>query len=319
MRKWLAVSMFILVPAIAAAAAADVNPDWAYPVTPDGFKGQADDGMPKTIQGSSVSLTAKQIGNPFGPANWFPDQHKNMPAVVANGDQGRMLFACTLCHLTNGQGHPESASLTGLPAAYIEEQMREFKNGNRKSGAPTRSAAMIRFAQAMTDEEIKQAADYFAAIKPIAFSKVVETDDVTKSYVGEGAMRFDTAGDEKEAIGRRIIELPDNEQSARNRDPRSGFVAYVPRGTLAAGQQLATTGGNGKTVQCTICHGADFKGLGNVPGIAGRSPIYLYRQLNDIKTGIRGGNTVALMKPVVEKMSSDDMMAVAAYMGSLTP
>ena len=319
MRKWLAISMLILVPAIAAAAAADTAPDWAFPVTPEGFKGQPDDGMPKTVQGSSVSLTGKQIGNPYGPANWFPNETSSMPPIVARGDQMRMIFACSLCHLTNGQGHPESANLSGLPAAYIAEQMYEFKNGNRKSGAPTRSAAMIRFAQAMTDEEIKQAADYFAATKPIPFSKVVETDDVTKSYVGEGAMRFDTAGDEKEPVGRRIIELPDNEAGARNRDPRSGFVAYVPRGTLPAGQQLATTGGAGKTIQCSICHGPDLKGLGNVPGLAGRSPIYVYRQLSDIKTGLRTGNSVALMKPVVEKMTPDDMLAVSAYVGSLAP
>ena len=319
MRKWLIASMMLLVPVVAGAAAADNYPDWAYPVTPEGFKGQADDGMPKTIQGSSVSLTTKQIGNPYGPANWFPNDTQNMPPIVARGDNMRMVFACSLCHLTNGQGHPESANIAGLPAAYIEEQMYEFKNGNRKSGAPTRSAAMIRFAQAMTDEEIKQSAAWFAAQKPIPFSRVIEADDVTKSYVGEGAMRFDTAGEEKEPVGRRIVELPDNETGARTRDPRSGFVAYVPRGTLQAGQQLATTGGNGKTIQCSICHGADLKGLGNVPGLAGRSPIYVYRQLNDIKTGLRMGNSVALMKPVVDKMSPDDMLAVSAYVGSLTP
>jgi cytochrome c553 len=56
-----------------------------------------------------------------------------------------------------------------------------------------------------------------------------------------------------------------------------------------------------------------------VPGIAGRSPIYIFRQLNDIQKGMRKGNAVALMVPVVAKLSQDDMIALAAFMASRTP
>ena len=142
---------------------------------------------------------------------------------------------------------------------------------------------------------------------------------VPKSYVGEGNMRFVSAGNDKEPIGKRIIEVPQDEERAKARDPKSPFVAYVPKGSLKAGEKLAKTGGDGKTIQCAVCHGADYKGIGNVPGIAGRSPIYIFRQLNDLQHGTRKGNAVALMQPVVQKLSQDDMIALAAYMGSQTP
>ena len=55
---------------------------------------------------------------------------------------------------------------------------------------PGRSNNMIRFAKSMTEDEIKQAAAYFSAMKPAVWTKVVETQTVAKSYVGEGNMRF---------------------------------------------------------------------------------------------------------------------------------
>jgi cytochrome c553 len=56
-----------------------------------------------------------------------------------------------------------------------------------------------------------------------------------------------------------------------------------------------------------------------VPGIAGRSPSYIVRQLYDFKHGARGGNGSELMKPVVEALSVDNMLALAAYAASLPP
>ena len=93
----------------------------------------------------------------------------------------------------------------------------------------------------------------------------------------------------------------------------------MPEGSIKAGETLVTTGGGGKTIQCTICHGADLKGIGNVPGLAGRSAIYIFRQLYDIQHGTRTGNAVALMQPVVKNLTQDDMIALAAYMSSRAP
>ena len=103
------------------------------------------------------------------------------------------------------------------------------------------------------------------------------------------------------------------------RDGGSGFVAYVPKGSVKKGETLVTTGGGGKTVQCGLCHGSDLKGLGPVPGIAGRSPSYIFRQLYDIQHGTRNGSWTQLMKGPVQRLSAEDMVSIAAYTASLKP
>jgi cytochrome c553 len=118
----------------------------------------------------------------------------------------------------------------------------------------------------------------------------------------------------------RIIETPENvEHTEVLRDPRSSFIAYVPVGSIKKGETLVTKGGNGKTVECGVCHGADLKGLGPVPGIAGRSPSYLVRQMYDMQAGARHGVWTELMKPVVEKLTDEDFVSIAAYVSSRTP
>ena len=131
-------------------------------------------------------------------------------------------------------------------------------------------------------------------------------------------MRFALADGGTEPIGNRIIVLPENPERAELRDPHSGFIDYVPKGSIAKGAALMA-GGDGKTIACTICHGPELKGLGEVPGIAGRPATYIFRQLNDIKTGNRSGPRVELMKQAVAKLTQDDMIALAAYLGSLDP
>lgn len=53
--------------------------------------------------------------------------------------------------------------------------------------------------------------------------------------------------------------------------------------------------------------------------LAGRSPSYLVRQLFDLKTHHRHGQHTDQMEPVVAKLSTDDMLAIAAYLASLPP
>jgi cytochrome c553 len=192
--------------------------------------------------------------------------------------------------------------------------MADFKNGARKSSDARKANTnlMIAFAKAMTDDEVKAAAQYFGAIKWTPWIKVVETKTVPKTRIAGGM--FLVEGEEKEPIGQRIIETPENTEATEMlRDARSGFIAYVPVGSLKKGEALVTSGGGGKTTQCAVCHGADLQGLGPVPGIAGRSPSYVVRQLYDMQQGSRTGTWTDLMKPVVAKLTADDMLAIAAY------
>ena len=118
-----------------------------------------------------------------------------------------------------------------------------------------------------------------------------------------------------EPIGNRIVESPESAERFELRDPRSGFIAYVPPGSLQRGAALVASGG-GKTTPCGICHGTDLNGLGPVPAIAGRSPSYLVRQLYDFQQGSRKGEWSPLMKPVVANLTQDDMPSGGPTSGS---
>jgi cytochrome c553 len=308
-------ALLVLIPSVVIAA--DTLPNWAFLSRTPGMPEGPEDKQPRHRPGSDKAYTQAQIDDIFNPPDWYPNEHPPMPQLVAHG-KAPVVHGCAQCHLTTGRGHPESANLAGLPAGYIEEQIAEFRNGTRTSSLPANSI-MITMSKELSEDEVKPAAEYFASIKPQVWTKVVETADVPKSYVGEGNMRFAFPGAEKEPLGRRILELPSDEIGAKSRDPHSPFIAYVPVGSIKAGEELVTTGGGGKTIQCTICHGADLKGIGNVPGLAGRSAIYIFRQLYDIQHGARKGNAVALMQPVVAKLTQDDMINLAAYMASRTP
>jgi cytochrome c553 len=132
-------------------------------------------------------------------------------------------------------------------------------------------------------------------------------------------MRFAEPGGEMEPIGNRIITVPVDQTRARLRDPRpgAGFIAYVPVGSVARGKALVETGGAGKTIACSICHGDALKGLGDVPRLAGLHPIYIARQLYLFKDGTRNGVDAQLMKKPVARLTDDDILAIAAYLASL--
>jgi cytochrome c553 len=177
---------------------------------------------------------------------------------------------------------------------------------------------MINIAKGMTEDEIKAAADYFGSMKWTPWIKVVESSTVPKTRIA-GGMFLTLEGNEKEPLGQRIIETPEDAEGTEVlRDARSGFIAYVPIGSLKKGESLVTTGA-GKTTKCAVCHGADLTGLGPVPGIAGRSPSYLMRQMVDMQQGARHGVWSDLMKPVLSNLTEDDLLNISAYAASRKP
>jgi cytochrome c553 len=298
----------------AAVQAAD-NSDWAYPVNPPPPTAR-DNVKAFTLPGSAKQYTEAQVNDGFSPPDWYPDEHPPMPHIVSNGGPRPAGLACALCHLTSGDGHPESANIAGQTENYIVRQMAAFKSGERKN---VRATPMINMAKVLSDEEIRDSARYFSALKPRAgYYKVVETQTVPKTYLAPGAMRLATADGATEPLGNRIITVPQNPETVELRDPHFGFVANVPPGNLKRGEELAMIGA-GKTIPCGICHGDNFRGLANIPPIAGQHAIYIYRQLHDMRDGDRKGGDVVLMAKVVEHLSDDDMMALAAFMASRDP
>jgi cytochrome c553 len=242
-----------------------------------------------------------------------------MPEVVAKGKRPDAR-ACGLCHMPNGKGRQENAGVSGLPVSYFIQQMEDFRNDLRKSAEPKKAntLAMAMIAKALTPAEIKEAAEYFNKIKWTPWIRVVETNTVPKMRSAGGIwMPLEGAAAGKEPIGVRVIETPEKPENTEIlRDPRSGFIAYVPPGSIKKGETMVKTGGNGKTIECGACHGADLLGLGPVPGIAGRSPSYLARQMYDMQAGARNGEWTQLMKPVVAKLTGEDLVNIVAYVSS---
>jgi cytochrome c553 len=300
------------------AQADDAPPAWAYAVNPPDFKLRPDDGTSRHVPDSTAAFTLSQARDLFSALDWHPSDHPALPDIVAHGRKPDVM-ACGVCHRADGPGGPENVGIAGLPAQYIVQQMADFKSSARTTSVPQRipPQLMIKTAKGINDAEIEQAAAYFAGLKPRAVIKVVEAVTVPKTRVAGWFLAVAT-GDETEPIAGRIIEVPEDLERFEMRDARSHFIAYVPPGSVEQGRQLATAG-NGKSSPCTICHGLDLKGLGPIPGIAGRSPSYLVRQLYDFQHGARAGPWSPLMAPNVASLTLGDMVALAAYAASLPP
>jgi cytochrome c553 len=326
---------FVAAGAVATAHAEDGPPTWAYgfatplpnpppaPAQPNPPVPQ-DNVVQHNLPGSKASFTRAQIANRFGPADWYPEDHPTMPDIVARGRESAQpqIFACGLCHMPNGKGRPENANITGLSYEYFVQQLQDFRSGARKTSDPRKAntGLMAGFARSMTDDDIKAAARYFTSIPATPWIKVVEQATVPKTKPAGGIfLPLEGAEAGTEPIGARIIETPVNpEETELLRNPRSGFIAYVPPGSVKKGEALVTTGA-GKVTACTACHGTDLRGLGPVPTLAGRSPSYIARQLYDMQHGNRTGAWSPLMAPVVSKLGPDDVLNAAAYLASLTP
>ena len=330
-------------------------PMWAYGVAgrPHATDPQAVQGAPwlpppapippaeanrkRRVEGSTLTFTRLEIrGNVV---DWYPDDHPNpMPSIIKRGPAalGSGTRPCGACHLSDGSGRPENASPAGLPAKYILRQLDDFRKGLRYSVEPAKanSNTMVMLAKAMTDEEMKQAADYFAAVKWRTHVTVIETNLVPATRI-QGELFIPTVNNVTEhkltePIGNRIIEVPtDVEVNQILRSSRGTWVAYVPVGAIARGKHLATTGGSsivnnqivlGRATACTTCHGRDLRGMGpDIPPLAGRSPSYLAREIFDIQQGTRVGSypLMPLMKKAIEKLTAADIVDITAYLASL--
>jgi cytochrome c553 len=291
---------------------------------------------PRRLAGSDREFTVAQINARYNPADWFPNDHPPMPDIVAHGKEANGMRACAICHLPNGKGLMQNGSVSGLPKDYIVQQLADFKSGKRHTADPNKANGyeMQAIARNLTDAEARAAADYFSSVKFTKWVRVVESDTAPMFTATVNGLFLKSEGTEAVALGKRIVEMPESTYETNIlRNPRSGFVAYVPIGSLKRGEGLVTTGGAtmvdgkmvaGPTMACGTCHGQDLRGMempgaGVVPPIAGRSPSFIGRALYDMQQGARNGATAAFMKPVVGKLTDDDLIAIAAYVSSLEP
>lgn len=323
----LSVKWLIAILALTASLAARADLEWAYPVLDESQLPQRDLDFDRqalrSVPGSSLQLTQEQIDDHWNPPDWFPDEHyAPVPDVVAHG-AGPDVRACATCHGFTGNGHPESSHLAGLTVGYITRQMADFRSGAERS--PSGSSAMRiernwmnRFRPTL--EQIEEAAQWYSGLPVIDWiDEVIETDMAPRTYIGDGRMRHVHPDGGTEPIDGRIIEVPQDWELATARHPRSGFTVYAPTGSVARGEELVTTGGDGRTLECFTCHGQDLKGFGDTPRLAGISPTYVVRQLNDFRNGDRAGTLGSLMLLAVQNLTDEDIVAIAAYLATLDP
>ena len=84
------------------------------------------------------------------------------PSLVTQGDKDRLLLSCAVCHGERGEGMPyEVPVLAGQKRQHFIDTMAEYKEGTRKNDLYGR---MRYVASRLTDEEIVELAEYYAAL-----------------------------------------------------------------------------------------------------------------------------------------------------------
>ncbi len=313
-------------------------PDWAYgqleplgpdsrtaPPCPDGsrpidcaYQGNPvpDDGIKHSLPDTDRTFTRNEAYANFGPADWYPGDHPQMPDIVAHGKESAGVRACALCHYPNGQGKMENGHVAGLTEGYFLQQLEAFAAGNRRSAdirkANTNEMAMI--AASLSDAERREIAAYYSSIPLRKMIRVVESDQAPQVRTTTNGLMLPVEGAPPMELGMRVIEVPENpDRTEMSRDPRDTWVTYAPVGSLAAGEALVAGGGG---IACGACHGPELRGLGDFPSIVGRTASYTMRQLWDFKQGTRQS---AVMAPIVAALSAEDMMYISVYLASLDP
>jgi len=292
----------------------------------------AEQTRPRHLPESNATYSLVEIRDLQNVIDWFPNDHPPMSDVIAHGParMGAARRGCGSCHLPNGKGRPENASVAGLPVAYFLRQLRDFRDGKRYSADPRKpnTNTMIALAKNLTDDEAQQAANYFASMSWAPWIRVVETDLVPRTRI-DGNLFLPIEREKTQPIAGRIIEVPEDvEQAELLRSPHLGFVAYVPVGSLKNGEDFVLRGGvqgaadtssSHKTTPCITCHGEKLTGVADIPPLAGRSPSYLARQMWDMQQGTRNSDAAQLMKPVLANLTPRDLVAIAAYLASRSP
>ncbi|HVX39149.1 MAG TPA: c-type cytochrome [Gemmatimonadaceae bacterium] len=300
-----------------------VVPDWPFPrsASTTGPALPKDSITPRHVPHSLRSYTDAYLGDMYSVADWHPASHPAMPAIVSRGRKPAV-YACAYCHLPDGQGRPENATLAGLPMAYVEEQLADLKSGARQTATARPYAPfeyMQKIASSLTPAEVRDVAEYFSKLGLHRRPRIVESTKVPAMVIGSGLYLHAPHTTATEPLGHRVIEMPVSTEQHERHDSDARYVAYVPPGSVARGRILATLGPGKGLKGCTGCHGPDLRGVGVIPPLAGRSPSYIVRQLLAFKTGKRATAASAPMNQIAGALSIDDMIAAAAYAGSRAP
>ena len=258
--------------------------------------------------GSSKSFTRNEAHFDYGPADWYPEDHPVMPDIVARGRQADGIRACGLCHYPNGQGKMENGGVAGLPAAYILQQLADFKSGARKSADPRKANTneMAAIARTLTEPKRRR--------PPITSRRCRgEVGQGRRKRAGAARARHDQRSvsacrrSAPEPLGQRIIEMPEQPESTElSRDPRSGSWRTC---RLAPSRRARRSSPRRRRrLRAAPVHGADLKG--SAPCRASPPVAELHRAAAARHAAARARPT---MKAAVAKLTVEDIVNITAY------
>ncbi|MDO9163883.1 MAG: c-type cytochrome [Methylococcaceae bacterium] len=184
--------------------------------------------------------------------------------------------ACAACHGEDGNSLiPTFPKLAQQHSSYLAQQLRAFKEGVRKN------AVMSPLAMALSDEDIAEIADYYAAQKVSANAEPTlppSDDDDVKAEDGTA---------KKPATIETLLAQGGN--LYRNGD--------IPRAVSA----------------CIACHGPYGEGNkpASFPALKSQHADYLIKALNDFKSDERSNNPENIMHMIAKKMTDEEIKAVS--------
>lgn len=198
----------------------------------------------------------------------------------------RLFDTCVFCHGLEAQGNDrrDGPALAGLPAWYIELQMKNFRDGIRGTHPEDVPGKVMHFTRGLMrdDAHIARVSEYISGLEPGL--------PMAANAVGARPYIWDS--------------------------PYAGLDPSITGDAEAGRQTYATT--------CALCHGADGSGneaLG-AADLRYLSEIYLARQMLYFRDGVRGAHPQdvrgAQMAAMAKILTTDQAIAdVIAYIQTL--
>jgi cytochrome c553 len=222
------------------------------------------------------------------------DAQRTSGSQIAAQGGGGAVAACNSCHGAQGEGNAAGGfpRIAGQSYAYLAHELETYANGTRKH------PIMQPIAAAMTPDQRKAAAAYFASLNPNGSATAA-------------------AGAASAAASGTTSASASTSTATATRSAGAGAAA----GAGGRGAQLANVGDNTKGVQaCANCHGPGGIGSGELyPYLAGQHANYLTATLGAWRDGTRANDPSGQMPLIAQGLTPQDIAAIAAYYAGQPP
>jgi cytochrome c553 len=216
---------------------------------------------------------------------------------------------CSACHGPGGKGghglNPLFPILAGQSAEYLETQLKSFRALSQDDVAVSRESYVQRWLKNITG--IRKG-------EPSIDGYVLWLFDTKGERYDDAPRNEERAWDFMKGVARDLDD-PTIKALAEYFAKVPGVPGRAAEGDVARGKALFEQGDAAKgLLPCASCHGADARGNGPIPRLAGQYADYVFDQVKFIKSGTR---SVEQMAPLVQGLTDDDIKAVSAYVQTL--